>query len=180
MGNKKEKSKAVCPFWSAQSLKCRLCSEGLFIPLDDHIDVYCTTSAHPQCLQYSLYAESQAQALATQQQKTENRRKFHRVRTQHKVTLVQLRSTGQVASHHAVNATTLDVSMGGMRLYIDDPIDNDISVQFSFADFLPDSLKSGTGIIAWCNKQVDTPGYQAGLSFRGEKIPKAIGHYLGL
>lgn len=180
MGNTTGNSGPICPFWSVHSLKCKLCSEGLFIPLDDHIDVYCTTPAYPQCLQYSLYAESQAQALAAQERENENRRKYRRIQTQHKVTLVQLKSTGEIASHFATIATTLDVSMGGMRLSIEEPLLNDISVQFSFADFFPESLQSGVGQIAWCNKQIDAPGYQAGLAFQGERIAQAMGLYLGL
>ena len=177
MGNTTGNSKPTCPFWSVQSLKCKLCSEGLFIPLDDHIDVYCTTAAYPQCQQYSLYAESKAQAFADQEQENENRRKYRRIQTQHKVTLVQLTSSGEIASHVA---TTRDVSMGGMRLSIEEPMLNDTSVQFSFADFFPESLQSGIGQIAWCNKQIDAPGYQAGLAFQGERIARAMGLYLGL
>ena len=170
------KPSEFCPFWSAESLKCKVCNDGLFIPFDDHIKVYCTTLDYPQCLQYALYAGSHLQA--SEERDLENRRKYQRVETEHRVTLVKLTKSGEMVSHYSTVAKTLDVSMGGMRVLTSDPLLNDTVVQFSFDDSFPKSLQSGMGQIKWCNKQVDEKSYQIGLSFQEENAVKAMGSYL--
>lgn len=47
----------VCPFWSMPAMQCQLCRGGLFIPLNDHIEMYCQSIHYPQCLQFLLHSE---------------------------------------------------------------------------------------------------------------------------
>jgi len=180
MVNELFKLDKVCPFWSGESLKCRLCNDGLFIPLDDHIEVYCKTVNFPQCLQYSLYAESNSQSPGEKNNTGGNRRKYRRVETHHKMILVKSANSEELITHPSTIAQTLDVSMGGMRLAIDDPFVSDTIVQFSFDDSFPESLQAGKGKVEWCNKQIDEPGYQVGLSFQGKQSIDIMGFYLGL
>lgn len=179
MATKDSKYQEACPFWSAQSLKCQLCQGGLFIPLDDHIDVYCKTLNYPQCMQYTLYSANHVQLMAKYRQANRNLRKYERIEICHKVTLVKLVGSGQVASHISTIGKTLDLSMGGMRLATEKPLINDTIVRFSFEEFFPKNLQEGTGQIAWCNKQIDEPGYQAGISFQDDHLIDAMGLYLG-
>ena len=65
---------------------------------------------------------------------------------------------------------TIDVSKSGMRVAIDKPLLHDALVQFSFDDSFPLKIHEVTGQVEWCNKQVDEPGYQAGLSFQDKCI----------
>lgn len=170
---------ANCPYWSAKSMKCRICSGGLFIPLDDHIEVYCKTPAFPQCLQFSLHTENHVQILDRREEAYKNRRKYLRIETEYKVTLVKLVDSGKIASHHSTIGKTLDVSMGGMRLATKTPLANDTLLQFSFDPSFPEELQYGSGQVAWCNKQIDEPGYQAGITFHDDHLIEAMGLYLG-
>ena len=170
-----------CPFWSPASLKCRLCSEGLFIPLEDHIEAYCTTVEYPMCLQYNLSSKSFLHSTAMNRAAGyDNRRRYRRVEGLHRITLVRLNSSGKVASHFAVQATTLDLSLGGLRLQAEEPLINDTVVQFSFDDLSPEFSLTGTATIRWCHRLIDTPEYQAGLAFCGTHTTEAIGMYLGV
>lgn len=178
MMTKSLKPSEFCPFWSVKSLKCRVCRDGLFIPFDDHIKIYCKTLNYPQCLQYALYAESHLQVQEKQTFSVENRRKYQRVDTEHWVTLVKLTRSGEVISHYSSAAKTMDVSMGGMRIITSDPLLNDTVVRFSFDDSFPKSLQSGMGQIKWCHKQIDEKNYQIGLSFQEKKAAQAMGSYL--
>jgi len=172
------KPSELCPFWSVESLKCRVCKDGLFIPFDDHIKIYCKTINYPQCLQYALYAESHLRVQEEQPSSTENRRKYKRVETEHWVTLVKLTRSGEIISHYSSAAKTMNVSMGGMRIITSVPLLNDTVVRFSFDDSFPKSLQSGMGRIKWCNKQIDEKNYQIGLSFQEENAIRAMGSYL--
>lgn len=180
MSMKAKKPNTSCPFWSVKSLKCRLCNDGLFIPLDNHIEIYCTTVDYPQCLQYSLYMNSQEGQHQQKEDQYENRRRHRRIVTRHKVTLVKLLHSGEIISHHSTFAETLDISMGGMRVTMKSPLLNNTVVQFSFDDSFPESLQTGIGKIQWCNKQIDDNVYQAGLAFQGPHIIEAMGLFLGI
>lgn len=172
---------SFCPFWSPISLKCSMCSEGLFIPLDDHIDVYCKTEAFPMCLQYTLSHESNQQLDAESGDlSSENRRKYDRIESTHRITLVRLSGSGKIASHFSTPASTIDMSMGGLRLRSQEPLINDTVVRFSFDDSVPQLLQSGTATIKWCYRLIDSSEYQAGLAFHSNQTVEAMGMYLGI
>ncbi|MBW2659737.1 MAG: PilZ domain-containing protein [Deltaproteobacteria bacterium] len=179
-------------------MKCKLCNDGLFIPLEDHINIYCKTANYPQCLQYSLYADAGSSSPAGDDYTLKNRRQFPRTEVQHRITLIKYTQSGEIATHYPVTAKTLDVGAGGMQITITDPLAPDTEVQFAFDDSFPkplqsgtevqfafdDSfpkpLQSGTGRIEWCNRMVDGSAYHAGLSFKEKEISRAMEFYLGL
>jgi hypothetical protein len=159
-------------------MKCSACNGGLFIPLDDHIDAFCCTSHFPVCSQYTLYSENQILLLKNVRKSEENRRKHRRIETSQPITLLKIFESGRLASHFLSGARTIDVSRGGMRMTTDKPLTHETVIQFSFDDSFPEMLHEVTGQVEWCNKQVDEPGYQAGVSFRGAHIIEAMGRYL--
>jgi len=109
----------------------------------------------------------------------ENRRKYLRIETSHTITLLKIINAGQLVSSSTSGSKAIDLSKGGMRLVTEKPLTHDSTVQLSFDDSFPQDLREVTGLVAWCNKQVDEPGYQAGVSFQGEHITKAMARYLG-
>jgi len=164
-----------CPFWSSLAQKCRISSDGLFIPLDDHIDIYCTTADYPLCLQYTM--NSGIPDISDDVVAGNNRRNFPRIDAQYRVTLVKITETGRLAKHFSLDATTINVSKGGMRLATSEQLIDDTRIAFSFIDNMPKELQSGIAKIKW-SKKSDTVGtYHAGLAF--EDLPgRAIGAYL--
>lgn len=175
---RKLEENACCPYWSIDSQECRVCAKGLFIPLDDHIEVYCKQPDYPQCLQYAMQSENNLRTIKTLVECEDNRRKYQRVTATHRITLVKLIDRDAVVSHLGSVAETIDLSMGGMRLLLDKPLSSEATVGFSFDDSFPEDLQHGQGYIAWCNKQIDDPGYQAGIAFASDRIMAAMGHYL--
>jgi hypothetical protein len=167
-----------CRFWSALSMKCRICKEGLFIPLDNHIEMYCKTTEYPHCLQYMLHSENIQSYLELTKKDENNRRKYERYQTCHQITLVRLVQSGKIASHYSIIAKTLDLSSGGMRLTTKNPLINHSLVQFTFDQSFPENLQNGTGQVAWCNKQIDEPGYQAGITFQDDRLITSMDRYL--
>ena len=180
MAIKTPKNTSACPFWAPDSMKCRLCNDGLFIPLEDHINIYCKTANHPQCLQYSLYAEASLKSGEKSGYPLKNRRKHPRIEVQHRITLIRFTQSGEIAAHYPATAKTLDVGAGGMQLTIADPLPRDAQIQFAFDDSFPKPLQSGTGRIEWCNKMPGGSAYHAGLSFKGKEIKRAMEFYLGV
>jgi hypothetical protein len=172
--------KKSCPYWSPISLKCSLCNEGLFIPLENHIEIYCRTEAYTMCMQYSLSSEFYRPSLAENTAAPrDNRRRHIRMEDRQRVTLVQLNRSETVASHVSTPARTIDLSLGGLRLQTAEPLVNDTVIRFSFDDLAPDFPLAGTAIVKWCHRLIDSPEYQAGLAFSNEQTAEAMGMYLG-
>lgn len=180
MAREKSDYREGCPFWSTQALQCQLCREGLFIPLNDHIEIYCETAHYRQCRQFSHHSARQSQP---PKYSGWNRRKYERVAASHRVTLVKPLQAGQAAFPAAVESAacwTLDLGKGGMRLTTEQPLVQASVIRFSFVDSFPQSVQSGQGLIAWCNRQHDRPAYQAGIAFHDDKLIDTMGLYLGL
>jgi len=156
----------ICPFWSPESKKCRVCTDGLFIPLEEHIAAYCTSIDHHYCLQYSLHAPKSEQS----RNEAINRRQSLRVQLTNKIQILKLIKSGEVIQQLKENAKTLDVSSIGMRLQTSVPLVNDTVIQFSFNGTFPEPLKTGAGLVEWCTKRLDAPGYHAGISFQSKWI----------
>ena len=166
-----------CPYWSEISKECRICQGGLFIPLDDHIEAYCTTLSYPQCLQYSFHPDHQPLPTDSTTQAS-NRRRYGRVEAACRITLVRLVATGTVVSHFSAFAETLDLSRGGMRLATNKPLPDEALLSFSFDSSFPEKLHEASGQVMWCNKEIDSPGYQAGIAFQDEDTMEAMASYL--
>lgn len=167
-----------CPYWSSTSMQCRLCKEGLYIPLDDYVDVFCKTQRFSACMKYNLHFENQFFLLEKVRKYEENRRKHLRTVTSNEITLVKVFKSGELVSQFTSSAKTIDVSKSGMRMATDKPLIYETTVQFFFTNSFPQALHEITGQVEWCNKQIDEPGYQAGISFQENHIIEAMGSYL--
>jgi hypothetical protein len=173
------KNEEKCPFWSAASVKCTICDNGLFIPLDNHAEAFCKTSRFPACMQYALYSENHIYLQEKVRKSEENRRKFLRIESSHAITLVKIFTPSDLLPRLPLGLQTIDVSRSGMRVATDKPLLHDALVQFAFDDSFPLKIHQVTGQIEWCNKQVDEPGYQAGVSFKGNQVIDTLDRLCG-
>ena len=178
---KKEKQRAVCPFWSPAEKTCKMQAIGLFIPLDDHFEIYCKRAEHILCQQYRLSQDTnQETGKADRKIKAGNRRQHPRITSNHPLTLVRLSDSGQVVCHRPSRASTVDLSSGGMRLTTRELLMHDSIIQFHFKSSFPSSLKSGLAKVKWCVQAGNDLEYHAGLAFQNDEIIQAMDNYLGL
>jgi hypothetical protein len=160
-------------------LKCSLCSEGLFIPLENHLEIYCRTEAFTMCMQYSLSSESCHRSLPENTAAPhDNRRRHIRVEGRHRLTLMRLNRSGTSAPQAATLARTIDLSIGGLRLQTAEPLASDTVIQFSFDECAPHFPVAGTATVKWCHPLPDSSEYQSGLAFANEQTAEAMGIYL--
>jgi hypothetical protein len=174
----KRKRVAICPFWSNVSKKCSISNGGLFIPLDDHAETYCYSLHFGSCSQYTFHSENQILLQERVRKTEENRRKHLRFEASYYINTVKIFEFGERLAHSLPEAKTIDMSKGGMRMVIDTPLADHAMIQFSFDESFLQKLNDITGQVEWCNKQIDEPGYQAGISFKETHIIEAMGNYL--
>jgi hypothetical protein len=176
---KKEIQREVCPFWSPTERICKKLAAGLFIPLEDHVEIYCRTSQHTLCRIFCLSEHADQEIGKTDQEiKSSNRRKHTRVKTSHHLTLVRLSDSGHVVCEQPAMASTLDISSGGMRLTTRELLMHDSMIQFHFKGAVPSSLKSGLARVKWCVPTRKDLRYQAGLAFQNDQVIQAMDEYL--
>ncbi len=177
---KKKVRHMVCPFWSPIAKICKVQATGLFIPLDDHIQMYCKRPEHILCQQYRLSQDGgQETEKAGPEIQAGNRRQYPRVKSSHQLTLVRLSTSGHVISQDSSRASTLDLSSGGMCLTTREMLMNDSMIQFHFKNSLSSSLKSGLARVKWCVPADNDLEYHVGLAFQNDQVIQAMSDYLG-
>ncbi len=175
--------KRSCPYWIAMISTCLKNDGGLFIPPDDHIARYCTEGRYPFCPRYSSDSGLVNRTAPVNRTTPQNRRASPRTRLQEWVTYsarphTGLPPAGRTTALDNLKAKILDISCGGMRLFTFPALTRQSLVELSFGADFPISLHHTTAQVAWCNKQIDEPGYQAGITFLEKGIIAAVSRYL--
>ena len=171
-----------CPYWiNGDGSECKMTKGGLFLPMPDHISIFCTTSRFTQCHQY-IRGEELLQETARKFGcvDEEGRRKYRRVADRFQLTLSSCDEDMNPAEILDDKAFTVDLSLGGIRLETRRQVQPSGIVAFSFgSDFsIPDL--SGTAEVRWCEPDHDKDGFVAGLEFSDCRMSQAIGSHMGL
>lgn len=163
----------ICPYW--QALKCALkaTTEGIYIPLDNHIAIYCKSSEYKLCSQYSEVNAQQPVA-------DSNKRKRIRRDSKHPITIVHLNDSGNITSRGICKATTIDLSMSGMRLMTEEPMRKNSLIQFSLDNSTSNAAHHGIAISKWCSSARDKEGYFVGFAFHNKETTKDMGNYFNV
>jgi len=178
--NIKEKPKKICPFWSTSGQTCKIQNEGLFIPLGDHVEVYCKGSEYPLCKQFSLIEQAQAETKKSDTSiSVSDRRHSPRIKSTHRLTFIRLSDSGHAICLQPSAASTMDLSSGGMRMTTRELLMHDSIIQFQFVTPFSSTVQSGLAKVKWCIPSDNQPFYQAGLSFQSDHLAQAVDEYLG-
>lgn len=171
--------KRGCPYWASREQICKILDEGIFIPLGDHVELYCKGMEYPLCQRYALAPQAGNDTAYTEfSDKDRDRRHSQRIKSNHRLTFCRLSDSGHVISEHPSLANTLDLSSGGMRMSMRELLMFDSMIQFRFAAPFSSSLKTGLAKVKWCSPTKNNLSYQAGLSFQNDHVIQAVYEYL--
>ena len=163
-----------CPFWSPSSCNCVLSLEGLFIPLDDHIEAFCRSDNYSQCDQHRVNISTDEMDLY---HTVSERRQFDRHSGSQEITIIHADEYTD-DNIPQLAARVVDFSQGGIRLLAPTQLNRDMAVTCSLDDSFPEHLRSGAAMIRWCRPLLNNNGFQAGLSFRDDRIALALRSHL--
>ena len=181
----KDKKKSIanqCPYWSTDnSHECKMTKGGLYIPMPEHVDMFCSKSLYSQCHQYLRGLELMQETARKYGFIVEGgRRKYRRVSDRTILSLSACDSSRNLLELLDGKAFTVDLSLGGMRLESSKEIKKDSLVSFKFSpDFSIPNL-SGIGEVKWCDPIENSEHFQAGVAFADFELTQAIGSHLGL
>jgi len=145
----------------------------LYIPLDNHIQIYCESSNYSLCSQYIESDDTKKSSTGSKL----NRRKHTRISSKQPITIVYLNDSGNVVSKEIHKAMTIDFSKGGMRLFTDEPIMKNSLIQFSLDDTDSNKSEEGIAISRWCNQLQNEDGYHIGFAFHNKETTTRMSHY---
>jgi len=171
-----------CPYWPHDgSEECLMTKGGLYIPMPDHIKMFCKAQEYIKCHYYMKECE-QFMDSAKKIASGRDRRRFERIEGRYNLALVSCDEMGRPHALMTDRASTLDISFGGMRFEspTDIPIHRMIAFTFG-SDFVAPSL-TGIGEVKWCETASPAEQYIAGLSFSfvDKQMRNAIANQVGL
>lgn len=162
----------VCPHWSPQDRSCLLSREGLYLPVAEHVQIYCEGGNYASCSQYMNLALRPDTVASVD--KGVNRRRHRRVPGRFFFRLAE--STGEELDRLIDDAAiTVDLSRGGIRFESYRALSEGTEILFSLnGDFSGTPLR-GVGRVKWCRSLDNAPLYHAGISFLDGTVADVIG-----
>lgn len=155
--------KEQCPCWSSdQEGKCTITEGGVYLPLAQHIWLFCLSAEYASCSRYIQGRECIANREALE------RRRFRRYEKKCNIAIDVCDPTDGSPALSKYNVRTLDVSLHGMKIESPEKIPTDTIVGFQFDPaFSPDVL-AGSGSVKWCRQQAGSEKFEFGLAFYDE------------
>lgn len=171
-----------CPYWPHDgSEECLMTKGGLYIPMPDHIKRFCKAQEYSRCHHYIKECE-QFMDSAKKQVSGRDRRRYERIEGRYNLALLSCDEMGRPYALMTDKASTLDISLGGMRFNSPTDLSLQQMIAFTFgSDFVAPSL-TGIGEVMWCEESASAKQYIAGLSFAfvDKQMRNAIANQVGL
>ena len=166
----------TCPHWAQDDRRCLLSCSGLYIPVQEHIDIYCRGGNYACCSQF-------INCLAVDNKNTAdqglNLRRFSRIPARFSF---RLAASEEEDVNRIIDdaATTVDFSPGGIRFESYRSLKKGARVTFSLNGDFAEPPLHGIGQVKWCYSLENSPIYHAGIAFADPDVAGAIRRRLGL
>jgi hypothetical protein len=171
-----------CPYWSKNNgHDCRMTKGGLYIPMPEHIDLFCSTPHYIKCHQYMRGCELLQETAKKYGFIVDGgRRRFRRVSERISLAVSLCDNDRRAIELLDDQAMTLDLSLGGLRIESHREISPNTLVAFEFGpDFSAPEL-IGIGEVKWCESKNGSGLFETGIAFSDFSLTQAIGNHLGL
>jgi hypothetical protein len=173
-----------CPYWAISSRNdCGMTKGGMYIPMPEHVSLFCRSGNFTQCRQYIRGCEitkAQDKRKMIELYNGRDRRKLQRIPEELYLDLVVCDRNVGPQVMNAYKAKSLDVSLGGLRIESFKELTTDTIVSFVLdPDFSSDSLL-GVGEVKWCEPIKDSNKYESGIAFSNYSSSESMKEYLGM
>jgi len=152
---------------------------GLYIPLPEHTEIYCSTTHYIQCHQYIRGKEIFSEAAAAEGN-GDSRRRHRRIKEQVPVSIVACDSLGKLIGDKEEETSTIDLSLGGLRLTSRSERQTNELLLLKLIQDKSESPITGIGEVRWCNAMNKSADYRVGIAFKTKETSWAVGKYLDL
>lgn len=171
-----------CPYWDkVKKQDCNLTKGGLYLPLPEHIEIFCGTQHFTQCNHYIMGCELLGEATATDAIYDDSRRRYRRTKDQLPVSFIRCDDNGRYLTNDPQEqAMTVDLSIGGLCLKSKSKVHTDELLLLQLDEKTEQSSVSGFAEVRWCKTFDESSEYFVGLAFRKIETGLAIGKQMNL
>ena len=155
---------------------CLLVKEGLFIPIDQHVAIYCLSSHYLSCRHYQLLANAEDEA-GQDQIAPINRRRSIRTPSRHAFRFSEITDHDNLPGLREDDAWTVDLSDHGIRFASRQVLIRDTDINFFMEADNTAAKVEGTGKVIWCEPLENTPMFHAGIVFTDRGDPALAPHH---
>lgn len=167
-----------CPYWCSSGQDCRMSQGGVYLPMPEHISLFCRSKSFVQCHQYAIGCEAIRTAIEQCEcVDRENRRKFQRIKEEVPVSVTVADTAGDI--QFVIGAITLDMSLEGIRLQTHEELLPESKVFFAFDDDFSVPNWKGLGEVRWTEKDEATNLFESGMVVTDNNSCHAIGQHIG-
>lgn len=171
-----------CPYWAIESNReCGIIKGGMYIPMPEHIRMFCHSAKYYQCQKYIKGCElinAQDEFELNELFGSRDRRRLRRYPEQFYLDLVACDKNNDSKVMKAYKAKSLDVSLGGLRVESFNEFPADAVVSFVMdPDFSSESLL-GIGEIKWSAPKKDSNKFESGIAFSNYSTSESVREFL--
>jgi len=171
-----------CPYWDRhQGYQCKIAKGGLYIPMPQQVECYCSNPNYIRCPQYIRgHAYLQDRAGKHDFLMQEDRRRNLRIAENIILSLSSCDEEGGTFYPVDEKARITDLSLGGFRVEADGELHEGGLVSFNFGDGFSYPDMAGKGEVRWCEHRQGRERCRAGVAFTDVRLSRAVGEHLGL
>jgi hypothetical protein len=154
-----------CPYWEpSQAQQCLLSKGGLYLPLPEHVLMFCSSSAYSSCHQYIMGCQSFIGK--SYPHAREGRRRHQRYKINYPLTVMLSDAPDRNRESADMTAMALDVSLSGMRARtaLSIPVGSQLLFQVN-SSLLDDRRLSGAAETVWCYPDKTGQNFLCGFAF---------------
>jgi hypothetical protein len=176
-----KRPKKICPYWDQVTKQdCKMTKGGLYIPLPEHIAIFCSTSHFTQCHQYIRGKELLGEAAATDAIYEDSRRRHRRIKESLPLSIAPCDSMGRQTGDLNEDTMTVDLSIGGMCLKSNREFTANELLLLNIMEKTSGPPLSGIGEVKWCHNIKDSSEYLVGLAFKTSETGQLVSRYVGI
>ena len=157
-----------CPYWEPdQAQQCLLTKGGLYIPMPEHVFLFCNSSSYTSCDHYIMGCRLlMAEQANVRLHDGQGRRRYQRYVSRYPLSISLCNATDHSIKASDLEAELLDVSVGGlqaksnMEVAVGERLFYDVKVSL-----LADSRLRGSAEARWCRPDESGSSFFLGVAF---------------
>ena len=173
-----------CPYWALESYsECGLSKGGVYIPLPEHVQMYCLSGNYDLCCQYVKgfgLMSDQEERQVNEFSGNGERRSVRRYPEQLYFDLAVCDRHSGLSAMNTCKAKSLDVSLWGLRIESSCEFARDAVVSFILDPEFSSEQLLGVGEVKWCSPRKDSRMFEAGIAFSNYSTSEKMRAFLGL
>lgn len=168
MSKKSSPLGTICPYWSmSDNEECGMSHGGVYIPLPQHVKMFCLSAQYIQCQHYIKGCEQIMMQKDRKKEviRTDERRKLRRFHEELHLLLAVCDTKCKPPEIISFKARTVDVSLGGMRIEGPQKVAAGSIVGFEMDEEVSPKGISGVGEVRWCRGKPESDNFEFGIAF---------------